>query len=414
MKFGNIVFARTGRLTIGDEIQLLAIENLYKTMGIDYSTVMRLEFSQLHNYNGEEVILPISFPLYGLYKGKYITKFSEKIIPIFLGLSLLSPIIAAEDIEYLKKYEPIGCRDQYTVNILRNYNVYAYLFGCITQTFPYKRVFNTDKYRNVYCIDVDDALKYEIPQNILTTCKFTSHTYYAEEIKSSTEQLAREVYDMYINDAKLIITSRLHAALPCAAAGIPVIWAKDNYSFRFVGNDLFLKVYTKEEYKSIDWNPLPIKFESHKLMMIDHAKCRILDEYKKYTKYTKFIYQEKKETVGNYYIEFIDNTKSFIISKWNKMDRVNFAVWGATQTALAIVGYLKDNYPNSVFEGFIDRDPETRFMGRESQKKEWILTKEDIFVFVCTGAAIRESTEFFCNNNIKNYYQCCIDGKVNQ
>jgi hypothetical protein len=409
VKFGNIVFARTGRLTIGDEIQLLAIENLYKTMGIDYSTVIRLEFSQLHNYNGEEVILPISFPLYGLYKGKYITKFSEKIIPVFLGLSLLSPIIVAEDIEYLKKYEPIGCRDQYTVNILRNYNICAYLFGCITQTFPFKRVFDTDKYRNVYCIDVDDELKDEIPQHILRDCKFTSHTYYVEKNKSSTEQLAREVYDMYIKDAKLVITSRLHAALPCAAAGIPVIWAKDKYSFRFVGNDLFLKVYTKEEYKNIDWNPLPVKFESHKLMMIDHAKCRILGEYN-----SEFIHQGKKKTVENYHIEFIDNTESFIMGKWNKMDRVNFAVWGATQTALAIVGYLKDYYPNSVFEGFIDRDPETRFMGREPQKKEWIMDKEDIFVFVCTGAAIRESTEFFSVNNIKNFYHCCIDGNVNQ
>lgn len=386
-------------------------------MGIDYSTVIRLEFSQLHSYNGEEVILPISFPLYGLYKGKYITKFSEKIIPVFLGLSLLSPIIVPEDIEYLKKHEPIGCRDQYTVNVLRNYNICAYLFGCITQTFPFKRVFDTDKYRNVYCIDVDDELKDEIPQNILRDCKFSSHTYYAEEIKSSTEQLAREVYDMYIKDAKLVITSRLHAALPCAAAGIPVIWAKDKYSFRFVGNDLFLKVYTKDEYKNIDWNPLPVDFESHKLAMIDHAKCRILGEYKKYKKYKKkseFIHQGKKKAVENYHIEFIDNTESFIMGKWSKMDIINFAVWGATQTALAIVGYLRDNYPNSVFEGFIDRNPETLFMGREPMKKEWILDKEDIFVFVCTGAAIRESTEFFNKNNIINYYHCCIDGNVNQ
>ena len=65
MKFANIIMTREGRCTIGDDIQLLAIENLYNYMGIDYKEVVRIPFNQLSTYDGEYVVLPISFPLYG-------------------------------------------------------------------------------------------------------------------------------------------------------------------------------------------------------------------------------------------------------------------------------------------------------------------------------------------------------------
>ena len=70
---------RKGRCTIGDDMQLLAIENLYKYMGIDYNEVVRIPFSELSTYSGEYVILPLSFPFYGYSNGINITNFSPKI-----------------------------------------------------------------------------------------------------------------------------------------------------------------------------------------------------------------------------------------------------------------------------------------------------------------------------------------------
>ena len=75
MKFANIVMTRNGRCTIGDDIQLLAIENLYRYMGIDYNEVVRIPFNELATYDGDYVVLPISFPLHGYSHDAVITQY---------------------------------------------------------------------------------------------------------------------------------------------------------------------------------------------------------------------------------------------------------------------------------------------------------------------------------------------------
>ena len=100
MKYANVVFDgnRTGSVNIGDDLQLVAIENLYREMGIDYKDVVKIGLSQLATYDGEYVILPISFPLYGYREGLNITMFSPKIIPVFLGLSIMSENLSDDEI----------------------------------------------------------------------------------------------------------------------------------------------------------------------------------------------------------------------------------------------------------------------------------------------------------------------------
>lgn len=91
MKYGNITYnKRNGRLNLGDDIQLLAIENLYKMMGIDYSDVVRIEFSDLYMWEGEELVVPISFPIISYGTEMNITCFSPNIVPVFLALSIVA------------------------------------------------------------------------------------------------------------------------------------------------------------------------------------------------------------------------------------------------------------------------------------------------------------------------------------
>lgn len=117
-------------------MQLVAVENLYMEMGIDYADVVCIGLSKLSSYDGEYVVLPVSFLLYGYRDELNITMFSPKIIPVFLELSVMGGNISEEEIVYLRRFEPIGCRDYYTVKWFRERNVCAYMNGCLTAMIP--------------------------------------------------------------------------------------------------------------------------------------------------------------------------------------------------------------------------------------------------------------------------------------
>ena len=167
MKYANIFIDgnRSSSVNIGDDLQLIAVESLYKKMGIDYADVVRIGLSQLSSYDGEYVILPVSFPLYGYRDGLNITMFSPKIIPVFLGLSVMGGNISEEEIIYLRRFEPIGCRDYYTVKWLREKNICAYLNGCLTATLP---KLYSGKGTDVYLVDVPQKYYSYIPEHIRT------------------------------------------------------------------------------------------------------------------------------------------------------------------------------------------------------------------------------------------------------
>ena len=80
-------------------------------------------------------------------------------------------------------------------------------------------------------VDVnEDVLKRTVPQRIIDQAVFVSHK--AAEPPMTLHELARyagvfSVLRSYSCDAKLLITSRLHAAMPSAAMGVPVVLIDD-------------------------------------------------------------------------------------------------------------------------------------------------------------------------------------------
>lgn len=411
MKFANIIFDRNERLTIGDDMQLLAIENLYNNMGIKYDEVIRIPFHDLGNYDGEYAVLPISFPLFGYNHDLAVTQFSPKIIPVFLALSTLSQNYSKEDLDYLRRFEPIGCRDLHTMEGLRKNNILAYLNGCMTATFPNKRIDECKKDREkIFCIDVPDSFRQYIPEDIIKNCIFLSHTFYPEELPDGPEAKAKELYEMYIREAKMIVTTRLHGALPCIAAGIPVIMFKKNLSFRFTGIDSLFHIYTEDEYDKINWDPVPVIYEEHKKKVIDTASKRIKDTYRKYEDIFDISSFYESREPKDYFVEFYDNSIAFIKNNFKKEENFEYALWGVTQTAEAVNGYIKKNYPNARLAGVIDKSKDINFLGVDTVRKEWIKDKKDVFCFVCTGAAIKEAYEYFDSIKHNKFYQCCEDG----
>lgn len=411
MKYGKLVYTkRNDGLTIGDDMQLLGIENLYNYMGISDEDILNVDFHELKHYDGESVILPISFPLLNYSEGTTITCYSEKIIPVFLGVCILANEYCDEDIAYLKRFEPIGCRDQYTYDNMRKNGIDAYVNTCMTLALP--RVVNEKdlaKREKIFCIDVNGKLKEKIPETLLENCEFVSHTFNLQELEGTAEDKCREIYNRYIKEARLIITDRLHGALPCAAAGIPVIFAKDKFSWRFTGIDKVLKIYTEDEYDSINWNPKPYYFEDIKKLMLENAAQKVVEAYKKYNSISQlndlFIDRNRK----GYFIEFLTGTFEYINSEFRDKSIITYSLWGVTQVAEAVHSYIQKKFPQAQLVAVVDRDKRVTFCGIQSGPIEQLLDNKESYVFVTASAAIRNSQNFFKENKITKYYQCCLD-----
>lgn len=415
MKYGNIIYEnRYDRMNLGDDIQLLSIENLYNQMGIDYNEVKRINYRELGTYDGEYVILPISFPMLSYTRKQYVTKFSPKIIPVFLGVCILKETFSIEEIAYLKKWEPIGCRDLYTLNNMRKYGIESYLNGCMTLSFP-RRNKNIEG-SVIYAVDISDNLKKIIPQEIRSEAKFVSQTFYLSDIgKSTPEEFARKMYQKYIDTGKLIITTRLHAALPCIAAGIPTIFLKEEYSYRFAGVDAVVPIYYKDTFDQIDWNPKSIDIESHKREILEIASNRLREAYNKHNSIYSLSERLENKIRPKYHIEYIDNTKKELKDKWKLEETQKYVLWGLTQTTELIYNWISKNYPNAILKGVIDKNKRENFCNVVvACPKEEIEIQKDTYVLVCTSSAIQESRNFCKTNGIKNLYQCCADGIVHE
>ena len=173
--------------------------------------------------------------------------FSAKIIPVFLGLSIMSDNISDEEIAYLRRYEPIGCRDYYTMNILRQKNIMSYMGGCVTALLPR---LDEIKGEQIYMIDVPKKFYKHIPEEILKNAKITSQIL---ELSDCPIDDAKNRLRELAENAKLVITTRLHSALPSTALGIPVVLMKEHFSFRFTTLSNYLHVYIEEEFENIEY-----------------------------------------------------------------------------------------------------------------------------------------------------------------
>lgn len=404
MKFANIVYKTRGnRITIGDDIQLLAIENMYQYMGIPAEDVVRIDYGELATYDGEHLILPLSFPLLSYTKDALITCFSDRIIPVFLGVCMIADSFEAEDIEYMKKYGPVGCRDLYTYTNLKANGIPSYLNGCMTLTLPLRA--EAGKGKKVICIDVPDHLCRIIPDDLIKNAEFFSHIYYTDELDCTPEEKAREMYSYYINQGRLIITTRLHAALPCMAAGLPVVFLKDEFSYRFAGIDAVVPVYSANNYNQINWDPTPVNLESHKKEVLELASRRLWDAYARFAPMCDLSRRLEDRDRGDYYVESLDNTKEFLLSNWDTQDSVEYVLWGATQVASCIHRFISEQFPKARLVGIVDRSKRIEFCGVKTKPKGEVPFDKNTWYIVCAYAAIGEAQDWFSDNGIVRYYQ---------
>ncbi len=191
---------------------------------------------------------------------------NDNLEPLFVSFHL-NPSVAhkilnkKENRDYLKKYAPIGCRDYKTLEILKSYDIEAYFSSCLTTTLDleYK---TEEKTNDIYFADVlynyDERFLYKaspikffyhlitgkvfkhlnipkknailrrlIPKNVIDSAIDINHLYRSNMNTDEIYVLADETLRKY-STAKLVVTSRIHCALPCLAMGTPVLFILDS------------------------------------------------------------------------------------------------------------------------------------------------------------------------------------------
>lgn len=263
MNFYKFTFSlKKGVANIGDYIQVMAAQRFYDEYQFEKNliAVRRDELNDVIGggkliMNGWFTNIPDNWPP------------SESIDTLFVSFHLNSKasniiLNKPENVQYFKKHEPIGCRDEYTAQSLREKGVNAYFSGCLTLTIGdlYKteeksgKVFIVDPYfkgskrpseilRNIVQICAKPFVLLKISKglyhNISVKSMLLSAQFYSaytklfskeiiegaeyiqhmnEEIASMKDDKARFDYvDTLLRSyakADLIITGRIHCALP--------------------------------------------------------------------------------------------------------------------------------------------------------------------------------------------------------
>jgi len=336
MKYGLLKFG-SYETNVGDYMQLAGIMRAYKRLGITEEEIIEIERNQLSLYDGEYVILPMTAAFIAVH-GTQPFPLSEKIIPIFIGFFTADESIAIEIAKY-EKFGPFGCRDLVTMQIIRNQGVQAYMSGCLSICFE-KRT-ETPKNGKVYLGEPPEKLREYIPREYMENAVELPKAYramkdcgYSDDNANMAKQYARDLVTELKNNAKLVITRRLHLALPCVGMGIPVILAHECDSglveeCRFAGLDKIIRVYKPTEYDAIDWNPEAPDIEWVKEKAIQLAMDRIVEaknhwggvcELSDYYEST-----EKQIFYSGMRASYLsENQKQYFISNAWKMERTAF------------------------------------------------------------------------------------------
>lgn len=158
--------------------------------------------------------------------------------------------------KYLKDRGPIGCRDEETNKRLQSKGIETYFSGCMTLTL--QKFENVEKQDYICIVDSRPDVIEKVKANTDKEIKELTHWVIQEQIREKTvEQRMQEVEELLktYQAASLVVTERLHVALPCLALGTPVILVhKKDYEADRLGQFLpyINRHYTFDEFMEKD------------------------------------------------------------------------------------------------------------------------------------------------------------------
>lgn len=267
-----VVDAAVSSINIGDYIQAIAASQFFEKIDL------YIERERLNSYQGE----PVKMIMNGWYMHQPENWPPTNLIcPLFVAFHINSSVkktmLSDESITYLKRYEPIGCRDIYTMKLLQSKGVRAYFSACLTLTLGLKYRWEGERDGKCYFVDplVDNSrnVKWLLKNVTYTLFNYKKVNRQARKMYGIVDGLTirkllgassfcciyGKAFDkkiiedaIYIfhqsagfksefptNDdklhyseslikqyskASLVITSRIHCALPCLGLDTPVIY----------------------------------------------------------------------------------------------------------------------------------------------------------------------------------------------
>ena len=244
MKYG-IVYRKTSK-NIGDDIQAYAASQWLPS--VDY--MIDLEALDSFEAEDDEPVAAIMSAWYMWAKWHWPP--TKSLYPLWIGLhyndqlrdrkrgmpAKFEYIADGPGKEYLKKYEPIGCRDPYTQGELDKLGIKNYFSGCVTLTMQ-RRDLPKPKKEYVVLVDVGPKVEKAVRKQLKGTgidVKVVASTRKKRMPNLTWEQRKAHVEKMLetYQNAKCAITFRLHCSLPCLALGTPVLLCRSIFnSIRF-------------------------------------------------------------------------------------------------------------------------------------------------------------------------------------
>jgi hypothetical protein len=258
---------------LGDDIQSLAAKKLLPRVdgGVSRESLAQATEPGVISMNGYFLGNRDSWPP------------SEALVPFFFAFHVTpnsADIVCSEKgIEYLRQFEPIGCRDLGTVSIMKNHGIDAYYTKCVTLTLERRE--SRPENGKVFMVGLSKGSKRAVPKNLRKRAVVIDQAklrlpHLTPKIK---EELSQHLLDTYAKHAALVITSKIHCAMPCIAMGIPVVFlynkkCKDDYrvgiikdlvGINYIGNSWFERIFVNPMLgKSINWSPDVLDMEEEK------------------------------------------------------------------------------------------------------------------------------------------------------
>lgn len=395
---------------IGDHIQLKAMYDIYKRMGIDDSEIVFFDVDNVERILEKDVtyvaacVMCDNTCLRFIEKVRSIKRCGQfRFIPVSIGYTRLYNLNEERLIELEKTMLdelilPIGCRDDDSAVMYKNVGYDSYVFGCITNTLPRRP---DGEYDTAYIIDVPDELYEYIPEGIQKKAVTLTQTVSPSIPAQEQYDMAVRQFDRLRDTASLVITMRYHVAMPCAAMGIPVImveiypgWVDAAKDVRFSELNPYIHIYTHDEWGHIDWKPEPVPdFEETKEMMIGLAVSRIRNEVQileTSSRLLDFFAPNRERFLGGIQKDVREKAdlSCFFKDFFSGMpDDFQYYLYGLADRYLIhgdcpVLSYIQKKYPKAEFLGFVDGKKRGTFFGKKALSPDEMEIGENTYCFV--------------------------------
>jgi len=256
MKYGLLDYELVGgKFNIGDYVQSLAAKQYLPK--VDHY----LSREKLDKYSGDKLkFIANGWFMHNPENWPPSPKLDALPVSIHINRPYAQRMLTTKSVNYFKKFDEVGCRDYHTAELLCDKGVNAYYSCCLTTTL--KKPADIVKKKQILIIDalhaVPDFLAFKkmplryflshlksgnffrsfykdgVYKKIIDTLSlgedydviYIKNSLDGEGVSTEVRFKMAESYLKELASSSLVLTSRIHAALPCLAYNTPVVFLK--------------------------------------------------------------------------------------------------------------------------------------------------------------------------------------------